>query len=273
MDVLTLKSGDILLCDATPATIQQGYTDPDVLRRFMELGVEVRSVQHLHMKVVIFRDRMWVGSMNASYSSKYSLREAGLMTKDRIAIREARDSMNLLGSIVLTPEMLPAKPKISRNVFSPVLYEGPNTSSTVKAPLHILYGDYFDFTKSEEAFVAKKAIEVKKQESSMRRSNLVKIHTELIVWDGLKCTIGDWVLWTDGIEAFPPGEIVYLAQSGRDQFIWLAVPETARDAVSIAELRSIFKKHSMRLGNREQKVAKNSDLIKDIAQAFNVQLN
>lgn len=74
--------GDLLVVDASDASIKAGRTSAKVLRAFQEAGAELYSQPNLHAKVMLLDDWVVVGSANASQNSYI---EAALIT-DRIDI-------------------------------------------------------------------------------------------------------------------------------------------------------------------------------------------
>jgi hypothetical protein len=50
---LPLKSGDVLVCDASDRAVRNGATNPKHIANFLTAGVEVWSEEGLHAKVVV----------------------------------------------------------------------------------------------------------------------------------------------------------------------------------------------------------------------------
>lgn len=74
--LLPLKAGSILVVDASVDTVSTGGTAPAALRRMLARGVRVFSAQSLHAKVMVFGNRAFIGSANASTNSARYLIEA-----------------------------------------------------------------------------------------------------------------------------------------------------------------------------------------------------
>lgn len=72
-EMLSLETGDVLVCNASRSAIESGATNPYVLREFVDRGVEVYSCSSLHAKVLAVRGYAIVGSANASRHSDLSL--------------------------------------------------------------------------------------------------------------------------------------------------------------------------------------------------------
>ena len=90
LELLPFGEGDTLVVDASDRRVRSTMTDLDVLAAFAGRGVEVRSVDGLHAKMVIAKRRVIVGSMNASRRSSEGLSELATVTTDRTFVAEAR---------------------------------------------------------------------------------------------------------------------------------------------------------------------------------------
>jgi hypothetical protein len=75
-EVLPLREGDFLICDASERAIKQGVTSAKALASYLRIGVKVFSHEGLHSKVVATESFAWVGSANASRNSRDNLTEA-----------------------------------------------------------------------------------------------------------------------------------------------------------------------------------------------------
>jgi hypothetical protein len=87
-EVLPLRKGDFLICDASERAIKQGITSAKALAAYLRLGVRVFSNEGLHSKVVATESFAWVGSANASGNSRGRLTEASVRIEGP-ACREA----------------------------------------------------------------------------------------------------------------------------------------------------------------------------------------
>ena len=77
-EVLPLREGDFLICDASERAIKQGVTSAKALASFLRVGVQVFSHEGLHSKVIATETFAWVGSANASGNSRDNLTEASV---------------------------------------------------------------------------------------------------------------------------------------------------------------------------------------------------
>lgn len=84
--ILPLRRGDVLVCNASDASIKQGSTSAIALKSFFDRGVKVFNEPRLHGKVVVFPRRAFVGSANVSSRSRDSLFEAVVETTDSTVV-------------------------------------------------------------------------------------------------------------------------------------------------------------------------------------------
>lgn len=87
-EVLPLRKGDFLICDASERAIKQGITSAKALAAYLRIGVRVFSHEGLHSKVIATESFAWVGSANASGNSRDKLTEASVRIEGP-ACREA----------------------------------------------------------------------------------------------------------------------------------------------------------------------------------------
>jgi len=88
--LLKLRRGDTLVCDASDIAVRAGMTSAAALRTFVNRGVVLYSIEGLHAKVVLGSRWAWVGSANASASSRDDLLEASVRVTDSATIRRLR---------------------------------------------------------------------------------------------------------------------------------------------------------------------------------------
>ena len=89
-DLLPLRRGDLLICNASKAAIKQGSTSALALEKFSNRGVLIYSQPRLHGKVVCLSKRAFVGSANVSSRSKNDLYEAVIETTNEKLVNSAR---------------------------------------------------------------------------------------------------------------------------------------------------------------------------------------
>lgn len=81
-DLLHLKKGDILVCDASEVSISLGKSSGKLLLKLHKKGVKIYSEPALHAKVACIGSSVLVGSANASLNSEKSLVEAAVLSRD-----------------------------------------------------------------------------------------------------------------------------------------------------------------------------------------------
>lgn len=98
-DYLNLGPGDVLIVDASEATIRSGGTDARLLQNLHQRGVLLYDCPDLHAKVMLLDDIAVVGSANMSQSSG-SLVEAAIIT----------DQSSIVAGVASFIEQLKKKP-------------------------------------------------------------------------------------------------------------------------------------------------------------------
>lgn len=86
---LPLKRGDVLVCNCSADAIAARATSPDVLRSYMDAGVNVYRNDILHAKVIVAGISVWTGSANASDNSAKRLDEVVVRVVDRDVAADA----------------------------------------------------------------------------------------------------------------------------------------------------------------------------------------
>ena len=131
-DMLNLRSGDALVCDAADSTIKNGITSAAALKAIQKKGVQVFSVPGLHAKVVATREWAWVGSANASSNSHHNLREASV----RIDGRQAQEAFKW-GTALCTEDRLLERSDLLRLSKIPVIKRPFKQGSAKRAVLEL----------------------------------------------------------------------------------------------------------------------------------------
>jgi hypothetical protein len=87
---IRFKRGDMLVCDASDASIKAGETSAAVLSKWHKAGVRIYSRPGLHAKVLVMGTKALVGSANLSQASASRLREASLLTSRAVLVSQAK---------------------------------------------------------------------------------------------------------------------------------------------------------------------------------------
>ncbi|MBT9455045.1 MAG: phospholipase D family protein [Burkholderiaceae bacterium] len=82
LDLLNLRAGDELVCDASDTTIASGSSSAQLLLALHRKGVKVYNEPTLHAKVACIGDHVIIGSGNASENSHRNLIEAAVFSRD-----------------------------------------------------------------------------------------------------------------------------------------------------------------------------------------------
>jgi len=101
--LLPLKSGSLLVVDASDASVKAGRTCPSELRKLMAEGVRIHTVANLHAKVLVTPSIVFVGSTNVSRNSRDHLLEAVISCSDKRLIAGCRAWVRSLSGVELGP--------------------------------------------------------------------------------------------------------------------------------------------------------------------------
>ena len=92
-ELLPLRSGDLLIVNASTAAIRAHATSPAVLAHYLSKGVRILSSSTLHAKVIVTNQRAVIGSPNASENSTFS-HEAVVISDDPQVVADSRAFIN-----------------------------------------------------------------------------------------------------------------------------------------------------------------------------------
>lgn len=112
--LLPLRSGSLLVVDASIETVSSGGTSPTALRTMLRRGVRIFSAQSLHAKVIAFNERAFIGSANVSTNSARYLIEAVAAFDEPAMIASARDFVHGLAITALNDADLVSLAKFYR---------------------------------------------------------------------------------------------------------------------------------------------------------------
>ena len=92
-ELLPLRSGDLLIVNASTAAIRAHATSPAVLSHYLSKGVRILSSSALHAKVIVTNQRAVIGSANASENSIFT-HEAVIISDDPQVVADSRAFIN-----------------------------------------------------------------------------------------------------------------------------------------------------------------------------------
>ncbi|WP_407559677.1 phospholipase D family protein [Vibrio parahaemolyticus] len=114
-EMLRLKSGDMLVVDASESNVRSGVINPLELQKFVGSGVNVFSKENLHAKVFVFGTETYVGSTNVSNNSASNLVEAVVFSEE---VGLAKSSIEFITSIA-TERLSPEYIKYLISIYNP----------------------------------------------------------------------------------------------------------------------------------------------------------
>lgn len=180
-DLLPLVPGSHLVVNASVAAVKQGLTHPDSLKRMIDSGVLVYSVDNLHAKVFVFGKSAFVGSANATGNSAERLLEAVVRTTDIGAVNEARAFVDSQCQVELGASELDRLQKLYRPPkFSAERRRRSSGNSRRQHSelrrLHIVHLDWFTPPEESEQAAQDGWNEAKTRMEHPRRHELTDIH-------------------------------------------------------------------------------------------------
>ena len=221
---LPLKQGDLLVCDCSKRAVRNGSTQLSGVKAFVDAGCSVYSVEGLHAKVVVLPRRAFVGSMNASDSSRDRRFEAAFDATDTQAVGEARRFIKDLASDAARVDADFLRKAQAWQSSKPPQPEPEIRQAEVPSDLsacRIVWLDLEVWTPDEEkAFAA--GVETAKHETPFN------FHREYFSWP--KGDVGafpakSWVIQIVGGIAYPPAQVVHKSSFRHIGTVHLAAPK------------------------------------------------
>ena len=120
--MISVRSGDICVVDASEYAVTSGRTDPSILATWRRTGARVFSNSQLHAKVFVFGSTAYVGSTNVSRNSKVGLIEATLRTTSASAVHDAKNFVLALTDS--SQEIFPREINRLETLFRPARQSG-----------------------------------------------------------------------------------------------------------------------------------------------------
>jgi hypothetical protein len=102
--LLPLRSGSVLVVDASERAVKSGQTSPADLLALIKKGVRIHSIGNLHAKVFVFDGIGFAGSTNVSHTSAESLVEAMIQTTQPAMLAKMRTFVDELAVEPIGPE-------------------------------------------------------------------------------------------------------------------------------------------------------------------------
>lgn len=243
-DLLPLKEGDILVCDAEDASIKVGRTSAEALWKYHKRGVTIYKHRGLHAKVVVLPRAAFVGSANASFTSRHARDEAILETTEAGAVQDARDFVLAKASGSAEAFRLD-KPQLQalRDIEpDPHRWEGSDKREPVDLPERVGRLLVQAMTRGEYAKASEKII---KDDRRKVRAVVSKVGPGLELdaqewWteDAEKLKKGDWILGVnENGRVDAPAQVLEIKPSTtRRSVLWLASPKSAAKSVRLSAI-------------------------------------
>lgn len=251
--VLPLKRGDVLICDATATAVRQGTTSVATLRRYARRGVALYSEPGLHAKVIALPRRAFIGSANASGTSRDKKIEAVIETTDPTAVREARAFVEGLATDVnrlSRARLRDLSTIIPRRSGQGSVRRAVPAALPTSPPATIRVAYY-----SIEQLSDTQLREIDRTRRGARRRALADgkpsgfdsfvVPTE---WEARRWHEGDWVIQSDEETASAPGWVVarHFVGRGSSAIAWIAQPQARRDRVPQEHLERTLRRFGVR---------------------------
>jgi len=237
-EVMPLRKGDILVCDASPAAIKRRLTSTMALRQYDRIGVSVFSLAGLHAKVIAAKGFAWVGSTNASENSRDNLIEASVRIEgtNAQAILDWASSQAVDDRALTTDDLR----DLARLPLDP-LRSGPR--KTVATPPRQLPArlSRLVFYEVATAGVKEERIAERSRGSAKAAAKASGLPSSLgwLYWDEpTKARAGDWVIQISNGHVRRPAQVVRVSRERQARVLWLSYVKTTKRP-KVAELRAV----------------------------------
>jgi hypothetical protein len=205
-NMLRLPPGSALVVDASEAAVKSGRTHPRELQLMRRRNIEAYSAPHLHAKVFVLEDALFIGSANASRHSASVLQEAVVRITQPTLVGNARAFVQSLCLEPLGPEELKRLRKLYR---PPRFASGRRASNRAERALRVAQLKAVTYPeKLEEAFKAG-------QEQALKKKQNRRFDVEGFYWNGSHSPFrkGELVVQVlkdgRGRSVSPPGHVIH----------------------------------------------------------------
>ncbi len=238
--MLPLKSGSVLVVDASEKAVKTGQTCPEELIKLYNKGVKIFSHANLHAKMFVIGKSLYIGSTNVSGHSASTLNEVLLKTTDKDSIQDAKEFIKSLCTVELGPDGLDRLQE---------MYRPPKMTSGIGKKEERKLSDlsqYFIFKLKLTTFSEEEHNKKGSAEADKKRIIKSRHEVERFKWTGnFKPTPGDVIIQIvdDGKTKFvsPPGIIIHIRKWKKEEkehnLCYIEVPTK-----NIKSLISVLKK-------------------------------
>jgi hypothetical protein len=194
--ILSLRSGDRLVVDMSPATVRAGGTDPREVEKLIRRGVRAFTRRNLHAKIVLADNSVISGSANVSKRSQQVLDEAAIITTEPSVVRRSREFIDRICTEPVRPEYL----KKCKNIYRPPRLNGQRVGSKVRqqrathAKLWLVSLVEASVPESEVRRYEQGEAKAKKLIKDHTRSNTDSFHWPFKPRMASELELGDWII-------------------------------------------------------------------------------
>jgi hypothetical protein len=226
--LLPFTAGDLLVVDATPASVAAGSTSPTAIGQLLRRDVDVRSLPGLHAKILLTDRHAAVGSANASTHSRDRLHEAVLVTTERAVRAAVREDLERLAADATALDL--GWVRRAKPLFATARPPRPPIAAALVEPAGLLPVPVRRLViSSGETFAPDPSSRLLQQLDAARRIDRRTRHPQpalsydIARWDGSPIRPGDLICWhdPDSDEVAPPVHVVTVLPSRSGQ--WLSV--------------------------------------------------
>lgn len=235
--VMNLKRGDILVCDASEQAIKQQLTSIRALRTYYRKGVEIFSIQGLHAKVISSPTSAWIGSANASRNSRDHLIEASI----RVVGAPARRLRAWTSSLATEDNHLDrddlnrlARIKVNPRARSPRVDVVPSLASTLPESLV--------FVETGEQLTDKELRTIDSDQDAARHSargaGFSSRLDSILLVGGTRIRPGNWIIEIRNSHVRRPAYVVRTKSTALGTIVWFCM-STSATRPAINEIREM----------------------------------
>lgn len=238
-EVMPLREGDFLICDASERAIKQGVTSAKALAIYLRKKVQVFSQEGLHSKVLATEQFAWVGSANASLNSRDNLKEASV----RIEGPACRSAFEWALSLATEDAELSTQ-DVRVLAKLPVSWQARGGEPSTSKKVLVLPKDLKKLVIVELSNTPTDAVVAQAEGQRADVKKLLSIHASQLEWfENIGTQIvkpGDWFIPVYGNRTGKPCRMERSSKLSRSELVWFSQLKTS-GRLKIADLRILVK--------------------------------
>ncbi len=244
-EMLLLKSGDMLVVDASESNVRSGVINPLELQKFVDSGVNVFSKENLHAKVFVFGTETYVGSTNVSNNSASNLVEAVVFSEK---VELAKSSIEFITSIATEP-LSPEYIKYLISIYNPPKFPLKRPEDMAESTLWVQ--KIYDYKYSEEELNAHDVgvVKFKSQASNKPDYEMDSIRYRATETLAKNVKTGDLLIKVYEEYTYNPVRVLGLERAANDQSV-VVIVEQLIDAPNYSSID--FLSHLGALGHEKK---------------------